>query len=61
MENKQDNEQEIIKEAASKMVDVMQKDDDPKFQQSKFLEFLRNIEKGALKIENNRVEVVKYK
>jgi peroxin-5 len=53
--NQNVNEQEVIKDAANDMLQVMQADPDPKFQQSKFLDFLKKIESGAFKIENNQL------
>jgi len=53
MENKL--EQDVIKDAASDMVRVMMADPDPKFQNSKFLQFLKKLETGEYKIQGNEL------
>ena len=35
------------------MINVMMSDSDPKFQNSKFLDFLKKLNTGELRIENN--------
>eukprot|EP01016_Furgasonia_blochmanni_P050659 TRINITY_DN785_c0_g8_i1.p1 TRINITY_DN785_c0_g8~~TRINITY_DN785_c0_g8_i1.p1 ORF type:complete len:741 (-),score=247.46 TRINITY_DN785_c0_g8_i1:79-1968(-) len=51
------NEQENIKRAANDMIEVMMNDPDPKFRNSKFLQFLKKIDTGEYKIENNELLV----
>ena len=48
-------EQEIIKDSATSIIELMQNDQDPKFKQSKFLAFLRNIQDGKIVIEGDQI------
>ena len=37
------------------MIDIMQRDNSPRFKNSKFLQFLKDIDTEKIKIENNQV------
>ena len=52
-----ETEQQTIKKAAFDMIDVMKNDPDPKFKNSKFLEFLMKVNTGEYKIQNNELIV----
>lgn len=54
-EQKPVDEEQVVKDAATDMIAVMQADQDPKFQNSKFLQFLKKLESGEYKIENNQL------
>ena len=45
--NHEDQKMKIINLNGKKMIDDMKNDPDPKFQQSKYLEFLKNSENGT--------------
>jgi len=49
------NEQQVIKESANYMVEVMQNDPDPRFKDSKLLNFLKRLEKGDYEIKDNQL------
>lgn len=49
------DEQASIKQAASDMISVMMNDPDPKFQNSRFLNFLNKLNTGDYRIEDNQL------
>jgi len=51
------HEQNVIKQSAIEMIDVMKNDPEERFQNSKFLQFLMKLDTGELKIENNQLIV----
>ena len=48
-------EQEVVSKATGDMIEVMNNDPDPKFKNSKFLSFLREIDRGDIKVEGNEL------
>lgn len=50
-----ETEQQVIKGSANQMMDVMRKDPEERFQNSKFLQFLSKINDGEYKIVKNEL------
>jgi len=49
------NEAQVIKESANYMIEVMQNDPDPRFKDSKLLDFLQKLHKGQYEIKENQL------
>ena len=50
-------EQNVIKQSAIEMIEVMKNDPEDRFKNSKFLQFLMKLDTGEFKIENNQLLV----
>ena len=53
--NQNKEEGEIVKESANHMINVMQSDPDPRFQNSRLLHFLKKLETGEYEIKENQL------